>query len=308
MRKIRNFLAWLIILSALIFCTIYHEELTSYLLVKIIYPSQFVIQEKNKYNHNIDYTPFQNTDDFTPENKQELLNIFYTVVNSGWENFSFTCDLSYKNCISDIQEFIDNDYPFSYLNNFVHPYNSFKQIRVVTNNYGRVDLSIDKLYSNEDIKIIDNELDKIYNQIITDSMTKIEKIRGFHDYVVNNTKYLYEPDLDENDNETFPLKTNTAYGPIINHVASCNGYTDLMSLFLYKIGIQNYKISSLEHVWNLVYIDNEWKHLDLTWDDPITNTGEDILTYNLFLITSEELKNKQLAEHDYDLNIFKEAQ
>ena len=137
-------------------------------------------------------------------------------------------------------------------------------------------------------------------------MTDIEKIKTFHDYIINTNKYLYEPSEDEN--TSFPLKTNTAYGPVFNHVASCSGYTDVMSLFLHKIGIQNYKISSLEHVWNLVNINNEWKHLDLTWDDPVTNTGEDILTHNFFLITTDELKNKNVAEHDYDLNIFKEAQ
>ena len=306
MRIIKNFLAWIIVLGALTFCAIYREQILSYLLVKIIYPHQSIIEEKNKYAHNIDYSIFKNTNDFTPENKQELLNTFYTIINNGWENFSFTCDLSYKNCISDIQEFLDNDYPLSYLNDFVHPYNNFDQIEVVTNNYGRVDITVDKLYSNEDITAINNELEKIYQQIITSNMTDIEKIKAFHDYIINNTKYLYEPN--ENENTSFPLKTNTAYGAIFNHVASCSGYTDVMSLFLHKIGIQNYKISSLEHVWNLVNINNEWKHLDLTWDDPVTNTGEDILTHNFFLITTDELKNKNVAEHDYDSNIFKEAQ
>ena len=81
----------------------------------------------------------------------------------------------------------------------------------------------------------------------------------------------------------------------------------LMSLFLYKMGIQNYKVSSIEHIWNLVYIDGSWKHLDLTWDDPITDTGIDILTHNFFLITTEELTNKNVAEHDYDTSVFIEA-
>lgn len=307
MKRLRKFLAWLIIISATTAALIYKEQIVTYLLVKIIYPNQFVIQETNKYNNNIDYNYIQNTTDFTPENKQELLNIFYTIINSGWDSFSFTCDLEYENCTEDIQEFLANDYPLSYLNNFVHPYNNYEQIEITVNNYGRVDVNVIKLYSDTEIALIDAEIDRIYNEIITNDMTDSEKIRKIHDYIINNTKYLRETEIDTDGSLLFPLKTNKAYGPAINKVANCGGYTDLMSLFLYKMGIQNYKVSSVEHIWNLVYIDGYWKHLDLTWDDPITDTGIDILTHNFFLITTEELTKKNVAEHDYDTSVFIEA-
>ena len=35
-------------------------------------------------------------------------------------------------------------------------------------------------------------------------------------------------------------------------------------------GIKNYKIASSNHVWNYVYIENNWYHLDLTWDEKNT--------------------------------------
>ena len=303
----KKFIAWLITVAILCTILFYKEEVFAYLLVKIIYPSEFVVEESNQYNNKIDYQYVQNTDNFTPKNKEELMNVFYTILNNGWDSFSFVCDLSYKDCISDIEYLLEENYKLSNLNNFVHPYNNYNQIEISANNFGRVDVNIDKLYSTEEIRAIDAEIDRIYNDIITKDMNTNDKIKAIHDYIIINTKYVREEDIDSNGNLLFPLKTNKAYGPLLNKISSCGGYTDAMSLFLYKMGIKNFKVSSKEHIWNLVYIDGSWKHLDLTWDDPITNTGEDILTHNFFLITTEELINKNVAEHDYDSSVFIEA-
>ena len=56
------------------------------------------------------------------------------------------------------------------------------------------------------------------------------------------------------------------------------------------VDINNYKIASEEHIWNLVYLNNNWLHLDLTWDDPVNENGKDILDYNYYLITTKKLK------------------
>ena len=77
-----------------------------------------------------------------------------------------------------------------------------------------------------------------------------------------------------------------------------------MSLFLDKINLDNYKISNKEHTWNAVKIDNNWYHIDLTWDDPITNTNQNIIQYNYFLITTDELKSKNESEHTFNEEIF----
>ena len=114
-----------------------------------------------------------------------------------------------------------------------------------------------------------------------------------------------------------------AYGPLFEGFANCNGYTDLMAIFLEKLNYKNFKISVLAqemkdadtgHVWNMVYYNNAWKHLDLTWDDPVDPTGRDRLEHNYFLISSDELKridteNQALGENHtfnkyiyYDIN------
>ena len=134
-------------------------------------------------------------------------------------------------------------------------------------------------------------------------MTNEDKIKIIHDYIINNTKY----DKAKSDNKVKLYNSDIAYGALIEHYAICGGYSDSMKLFLDKFGIENYKISSENHIWNLVKLNNEWFHLDLTWDDPVTNTGEDVLEYDYFLITTEELQTLDTDQHFFDKTIYTEA-
>ena len=84
-----------------------------------------------------------------------------------------------------------------------------------------------------------------------------------------------------------------------------------MAIFLNRYKINNYKISSEEHIWNLIYIDGTWKHLDATWDDPVSTDGRDILLDEFFLIDTNSLqekeKNLEKENHNFDKNIYIEA-
>ena len=80
-----------------------------------------------------------------------------------------------------------------------------------------------------------------------------------------------------------------------------------MSIYMTDLGIQNIRISADKHVWNLVYMDNTWLHLDATWDDPVTNTGAQILLHDYFLIDSETLYKLDNKEHNFSKTIYKEA-
>ena len=90
--------------------------------------------------------------------------------------------------------------------------------------------------------------------------------------------------------------------------AICGGYSDLMAIYLNRLGIKNYKISSNTHIWNFVYLNGKWYHLDATWDDPVASDGKSHLLHNFFMISTKELHNLDGKEHSFDLNIYKEAQ
>ena len=78
-----------------------------------------------------------------------------------------------------------------------------------------------------------------------------------------------------------------------------------MKLFLDELNIINYKISNDQHIWNLVYLDGEWLHLDLTWDDPVST--KNITRDNYFLIDTKTLELLDDDVHYYNSIIFTEA-
>ena len=100
-------------------------------------------------------------------------------------------------------------------------------------------------------------------------------------------------------------RSNTAYGVLIEHYGICSGYSDAMALFLDKMNIINYKISNDQHVWNLVYLDGTWLHLDLTWDDPVSD--KNITRDNYFLITTNTLKKLDDNVHYFSNDLFPET-
>ena len=73
-----------------------------------------------------------------------------------------------------------------------------------------------------------------------------------------------------------------------------------------SIRIQNYKISNNNHIWNLVKIGDSWLHLDLTWDDPVTNTGENLLLHKFFLIDTDTLLKLDPNGHNFNKDYYPE--
>lgn len=269
------------------------------------------IEIKNNYYKSNNYIFVSNTDSSTPYGIEDILNIMYSIINSGTSSFTFYCPKEYTDCISDIKKITKDKTLLTHLNNFVHPFNSFSSIEASISDSGEIIIKVNYLYTKEEIEQIDNKVTELINTLITPDITEdYDKIKTIHDYIINNTKY----DL-ENSKEK---KSYTAYGPLFYKVATCNGYTDLMAIFLTKMGYDNYKVATTEetnnntegHVWNAVKVNGEWLHLDLTWDDPVSSDGKDYLYHKYFLIDSEELKtadaNITSNDHVFDNTIYSE--
>ncbi len=304
----KKLLIFLITIGILFIVYTYKNELFEYVVLNCIYKEEFTAGNANEYKLNYDHSFVKQTDNYKPQNKQDILNILYSGLNNGWDEFSYFCTIEYEDCINDSKEITNDAITVSYMNNFIHPYNSFSNIKISINNLGKVTIKVNKLYTNEDINELNLKINEIYNTIITADMSDKEKIKAIHDYIINTTVYDSEKaDNLNNENYISKYKSQTAYGPLLEGFGICGGYSDAMALFLNKMGIPNYKISSDNHVWNLVYLNNNWLHLDLTWDDPVVNTKENLLLHNFFLITSDELTKKNTGQHNYDKNVFIEA-
>lgn len=256
--------------------------------------------EKNKYFRDGNFNYVQNTSEFIPNDKQDIMNIYYTIVNSGMDSFTFYCPTDYKGCIQDVNDLANNQNEISNINNFVHPYNSFKKIQTDVESTGKITIRIEKVYDEEMIIILNYKVDEIIKDNIKKEDNLRDKIKKIHDYIINNTKY----DKDRSDDKITNYKSDNAYGVLIEGYGLCGGYTDAMMLFLERFNVPNYKISTENHIWNYVKVDNTWLHLDLTWDDPITEDNENVLDDSYFLISDEKLKSIEKEEHNYNADVY----
>lgn len=303
----KKLLTTIILLLTIGFIFTNYKSLMKMVMQNVVDKDYNITRENNEYFRNESWNYVQLTNNFNPSNIQDIMNIFYTALDSGWDEVTYYCADEYISCIKDTENITNDNYILSNINNFVSTYNSYNRIFVNYNSIGRVNITFERIYNKQQIEAINRKIDLIIKDIINDNMSDEEKIKAIHDYIINNTKYDEERAniVKSGTYDTLLHSSNTAYGALFNGKAICGGYTDTMALFLDKLGFKNYKISTNSHIWNVVYINGTWKHLDLTWDDPVTNTGEDILEYNFFLISDEELENKNTSQHNYDKSIYK---
>lgn len=282
----------------------YNEEIVAFFVNIYVQKTETTTTlENNVYASSRNYQYIQLTDDFMPKDKKHLINLYYTILNSGMTKFTFFCPKEYEECISDVNDLSDDQGLLSTINNYVPVYNSFKNIETEFDTLGKVSITIHPVYTDSQKEEINKVLETVERTYIKETMTVEEKIKAIHDYIINTTQY----DKARSDNKVKQYHSDTAYGALVEHQAICGGYADAMKLFLDRFGIENYKIASENHIWNLVKIDNQWLHLDLTWDDPITDTGEDVLEYSYFLITTEELLSLEADQHVFNKAVYLEA-
>ena len=296
--SIKNFIFTLFLMGIIFFTYIYIDPISSFFKNLLAKENEIIIKEGNTYKRNYKYIKFSNEEDYIPYSYDDILNIYYNILNNGYDEFTFYCTKEYKNCSKDIESIANNKELLSKINNYVNPFNSFNEIYMTSYNDGTINVKVKYNYSKETQDIINNKIDEIMTTLdINNTQDISEKINKIHNYIIKNTEYDKENSKLENYNNTL------AYGTLIDGIGICSGYSDSMALFLDRLNIPNIKISSDNHVWNLVYINDKWLHLDLTWDD----TENDKYNNDYFLITKEKLFSLDSKEHGFDETFYLEA-
>ncbi len=139
-----------------------------------------------------------------------------------------------------------------------------------------------------DRALYEEKLADIMEQCIHPGMTQAEIALSVHDKLILMCRY----------DET--LQKNTAYDLLINGSTVCNGYTVLYRDILNRAGVKCISVSStsMEHTWNLVQLDGQWYHADLTWDDP-TPDMIGVVRHDYFLLTDAQISSGQKPHYNW---------
>ncbi len=306
MAKIKKYLSLIVSIVVIAVIVLNFDKITTRIqdyLYTIKNDRNIIIQPDNEYKRNYKYLYVQNNEDFIPHSYNDLVNIVYSVLNNGWTEFTFYCPSDYEDCLDDIKKLSNDNEQLSTINNFVNPYNSYSTIKTIYDDTGVITFEVNHLYNQEEIKKTNNTIDEMIEKNINNNMTDKQKIKAIHDYIIDNTIY----DVVRAEKKESQYDSARITGVLYEHYGTCSGYSDLMAIVLDKLNIPNYKITTDNHVWNAVYIDGTWKHLDVTWDDPVLTSGKQTLEYTFFLVNTNTLLEKDKKDqHKFNPNIYLE--
>lgn len=112
------------------------------------------------------------------------------------------------------------------------------------------------------------------------------KILYVHDYIVDNTDYVFTPNC------------YNAYGCLVEHKAVCAGFACAFQLILNRLNITCGRVlgSSIKdeeednHEWNYCMIGQKYYFVDVTWDNPsFSGENKKYKTHEFFCLSSRDL-------------------
>ena len=95
--------------------------------------------------------------------------------------------------------------------------------------------------------------------------TDEEKVKLIHDLIIEKVEYndaIYDEDFDENTEYS-----QSAYSVFCTDDTVCAGYAQAFEMMCNGSGIDAVTVTSSNHEWNKVRINDSWYNVDCTWDD-----------------------------------------
>lgn len=171
--------------------------------------------------------------------------------------------------------------------------------------FGKIKLFYSK--GKEDIIEHQKEIAEIRKRFIenniNDSMSDYDKVVKVHEHIIKNGEY------DKRLLETgeVPAESYSSYGILALGVGVCESYAKAVKYLLDGAGIESLVVVGQSrgenHAWNLVKLDEEYYHIDSTWNDPIVEDGKGVIKYNYFNLNDEQMS----VTHEWDRKNYPEA-
>ena len=114
-------------------------------------------------------------------------------------------------------------------------------------------------------------------------------VKSFHDDLVRASRYSANPSRGD------------AHSVLVEKEGTCDGYAAAFQLLCRLVGVESLIIRGKtggRHSWNMVRVDGQWRHIDVTWDDPLPDTPCRVV-YDYFMLTDSQISKDHSWEGDY---------
>lgn len=113
---------------------------------------------------------------------------------------------------------------------------------------------------------------QIVNSETNSGMSPYQKALALHDWLTENAEY------------DMSLSCYAAADILLDGTGVCQAYTEAYAMLLDLAGIPNKTETGQNHIWNLIRLDGQWFHVDVTWDDPVVIGGGHAERHTYFCI------------------------
>ena len=120
---------------------------------------------------------------------------------------------------------------------------------------------------------------------IRPGMPNMLKIKKVHDALVDNSRYT--------------CGHCTTADIVLEGKGVCAAYTSATQLLLHMLKVDCRSVLStpeMNHIWNIIDVNGEWYHTDVTWDDPRSSDGRDVKIYRYYFLSEAEMD----MSHDWE--------
>lgn len=129
--------------------------------------------------------------------------------------------------------------------------------------------------------------------------SEFETVFNIHEAIIDKTEYNFGSAnalaAGVRNNEA-AVRGMSAYACLVDGHAVCSGYAKAFQTLCAKLGIRAGRVHGIKldgggpHEWNIVWVDGDPYHMDVTWDDPVFAQGvKGFRTYDYFCVTTEEV-------------------
>ncbi|WP_341300154.1 transglutaminase domain-containing protein [Lysinibacillus sp. FSL H8-0500] len=209
--------------------------------------------------------------------------------------FSTEFSIQYTGDLADIKDelteitknAIQNDYLYANISSFKWNYNG-------TNNHLVIDFTFTYHLSQAEEAFVAQTLATITAPM--HGFSDIQKLQAAHDFIVLSTEYSKETEGSQYSPYTL-LKENKGV---------CQAYALVLYRMLEMLGFEVRYVPGNAgeqlHAWVLVKLEQDWYHIDVTWDDPLPDRKGEV-RYQYFLLSDRQLSR----DHTWDYARFPAA-